>query len=276
MLICSAHSTREASTRGGPTWHKEFLYRITDKAADGTTTICDAGFDRYIRIRAVPRHKLRMIPNGVDTDVFKCSEHRRAHARKALGLDSQFVWLAVGRMVVHKDYPTLFSALSMLAEKNFTLLIAGDGPLEDTLRRDCIGRGLAHKVRFCGVCEDVAELYNAADAFVMSSEIEGMPMALLEAASMGLPAVVTDVGGNAEIVKNEISGFLVPPKNPAELAAALRSVMHASPERRRSMSRAARQLCYERYRIAAIVEKWVDLYAECLKTPAVPAVDAVE
>ena len=266
VLICTAHSTQETSMRGGSTWHKELFYGATDKLADQTTTICNAGFDRYVRVGAVPRNKLRVIPNGVDTDFFSCSEARRRNAREALGIGSRFLWLAVGRLVVQKDYPTLFSALELLIPENFVVLIAGFGPLEDDLREDCAKRSLSGKVRFCGAREDILDLYNAADAFVMSSECEGMPLALLEAASVGLPAVVTDVGGNADVVTNDVTGYVVPPKMPIELAAALQRIMEASPERRDAMSRAARQLCYERYRIAAIVEKWLALYAECQQT----------
>jgi glycosyltransferase involved in cell wall biosynthesis len=263
-VICTAHNTKETSTLGGPTWHKELLYRATDSLADRTTIICNAGFDRYVRVGAVPRKKLRMIPNGVDTNVFSRSEERRRSTRIALGIGSEFVWLAVGRLVKQKDYPTLFRALELLARKQFIVLIAGSGHLETELREECTKRDLSGHVRFCGERKDILDLYNAADAFVMSSECEGMPVALLEAASVGLPAVVTNVGGNSDIVTDDVSGYVVPPGTPTQLAAALQRLMEASPERLKVMSRAAREHCHEHYRIAAIVDKWLDLYADCL------------
>jgi glycosyltransferase involved in cell wall biosynthesis len=264
-LICSAHSVKETSTFGGPTtWHKELLYRVTDGLADQTTIICNAGFERYVQVGAVPRKKLRMIPNGVDTDVFSRSEELRRSSRSALRIGSEFVWLAVGRLVQQKDYPTLFRALELLARKQFVVLIAGAGYLETELREECTKRDLSAHVRFCGERNDILDLYNAADAFVMSSACEGLPVALLEAASVGLPAVVTNVGGNPDIVTDGVTGYVVPSGAPTQLAAAMQKLMEATPERLKEMSRAARQHCHEYYRIAAVMDKWLNLYDDYL------------
>jgi glycosyltransferase involved in cell wall biosynthesis len=260
LLICTAHNLRETSRRGGPTWHKELLYRATDSLADQTTTICKAGYDRYLRVGAVPKNKFQVIPNGVDTDRFTRSEALRRRTRSMLGIGSEFVWLAAGRLVKQKDYPTLFRALETLEKKSFVVLIAGSGPLEQELRVECVRRGLSGCVRFCGTWDNVLALYNAADAFVMSSEFEGLPVALLEAASVGLPAVVTDVGGNPEVVIDNVTGYLVPPHAPTQLASALQRLMDATPDFRRAMGFAARHHCCEHYGIASVMEKWLDVY----------------
>ena len=260
-LVSTAHNFRETSEQDGPTWHKELLYRITDPLADKTTIICNAAFERYVRVGAVPRRKFQMIPNGIDTDHFTPSENRRKMAREALGIGSEFVWLAVGRLVKQKDYPTLFRALELVKHQQFVVLLAGNGPLEKQLREECKNRGLEGRVRFCGAREDILDLYNAADAFVMSSEFEGLSAALLEAASTGLPAVVTDVGGNADVVIDEMTGYVVPPAAPKQLATAIDQLMALSPERLQTMGDAARQYCHEQFRIAAVMDKWLDLYA---------------
>jgi len=264
VLICTAHNYREASRRGGPTWHKELIYRATDILADYTTIICNAASNRYVRVGAVPRKKLRMIPNGIDTELFAPSKERRQRTRNALGIGSEFVWLAVARLVKAKDYPTLFGALEVLGRKDLVVLIAGTGPLEQELRDACCRRGLSGQVRFLGMREDTFDLYNAADAFVMSSQLEGLPLALLEAASVGLPAAVTDVGGNPEIVVDGVTGYVVPPRDSAQLAAALRQMMEAGPECREAMGHAARQHCQQHYGIAAVMSQWLALYSECL------------
>jgi glycosyltransferase involved in cell wall biosynthesis len=266
LLICTAHGVQENSRKGGPSWHRELLYRATDNLAERTTIICNAAYERYVRVGAVARNKLQVIPNGIDSGVFAPSRERRTSIRHEFGIGSEFVWLAVGRLVIQKDYPTLFNALEQLPTHRFVVLIAGDGPLEADLRVECTRRRLNDKVRFCGAREDIVDLYNAADAFVMSSDSEGLPMALLEAASVGLPAVVTDVGGNSDIVVDGITGYIVPPSKPVQLAAELQRIMEASPESRESMSRAARRHCQQNYRIAAIIESWLDLYTECLSS----------
>jgi len=263
VLICTAHSVRENSRRGGPSWHRELLYRFTDAISDRTTIICHAAYERYLRVGAASRKRLMVIPNGVDTDIFSRSTERRAKLRRQFGVEKDFVWLAVGRLVVQKDYPTLFKALEMLPHDHFVVLIAGDGPLEKSLRKECNARHLAGKVRFCGLRKDVIDLYDAADGFVMSSNSEGLPMAALEAAAMGLPAVVTHVGGTADIVIDRVTGYVVPPGDAQQLASGLQRVMHASPESRGIMGRAARQHCQNNYGMDAIVQKWLDLYAEC-------------
>lgn len=260
-LVCTAHNFRETSEKDGPTWHKELLYRITDPLADKTTIICNAAFERYVRVGAVPRRKFQMVPNGIDTDHFTRSKNRREKAREVLGIGSEFVWLAVGRLVKQKDYPTLFRALELLKHEQFVLLIAGNGPLEEELKEECRAHGLEGHVRFCGAREDILDLYSAADAFVMSSEFEGLSAALLEAASTGLPAVVTDVGGNADVVTDEVTGYVVPPMAPKQLAAAMHRLMALSPECLQAMGDGARQLCHEQFRIAAVMDKWADLYA---------------
>ena len=171
------------------------------------------------------------------------------------------MWLAVGRLVKQKDYPTLFRALETLGRRECRLLVAGDGPLEQQLRDECERRGLGERVRFCGARENILDLYQAADAFVMSSEFEGLSAALLEAASAGLPAVVTDVGGNADVVGHHRTGYVVPPGDPAQLSAAMQRLMETSPEELQSMSAAARKHCYEQYRISTIMDQWLALYA---------------
>jgi glycosyltransferase involved in cell wall biosynthesis len=110
VLICTAHSVRENSRKGGASWHREMLYRVTNHMADRTTTICQAGYERYVNVGAASREKFTVIPNGIDTDKFSRWSERRSRARHALRLNDTFVWLAVGRLVVQKDYPTLLQA----------------------------------------------------------------------------------------------------------------------------------------------------------------------
>src|SRR5271166_4920329 len=96
VLIGTVHNLRERSESNGPTWHKELMYRLTDFLSDRTTIISEAAFKRHVEVGAVPRLKLEVIPNGVDTLHFAPSLRARAAARESLGIDSAtFVWLAV-------------------------------------------------------------------------------------------------------------------------------------------------------------------------------------
>lgn len=264
VLVCTVHNLRETSERGGPTWYKELLYRLTDRLADTTTIVCQAGFERHVKVGAVPASRLRVMPNFVDTDRFSPDSTRRQKARRSLGLGDEFVWLAVGRLVRQKDYPNLLCALHALGAEGMKLLIAGAGQLLPEIQAMSRELDLESKVRFCGTSEDILDLYNAADAFVMSSQFEGLSVALLEAASMELPAVVTDVGGNSEIVQHADSGFLVPAEDSAALAEAMQRMMKLSVVERAEMGQGARRRCRLYYDSRIVVQKWIDLYDQAL------------
>src|SRR5262249_25548755 len=158
-----------------------------------------------------------------------------------------FVWLAVGRLVQQKDYPTLLRAVRLLRDEDFVVLVAGNGPLAGELQEECCRLGLQGRVRFLGAQENILNLYSAADAFVMSSEFEGLSAALLEASSMALPSVVTNVGGNSEVVVQDETGFVVEPGSPERLAEAMRQVLRAPAEQRISWGSEARRYCVRNF-----------------------------
>jgi glycosyltransferase involved in cell wall biosynthesis len=262
VLVCTAHNLRETSEKGGPTWHKELLYRATDFLADQTTIICDAAYELYIPTKATPANKLRMIPNGVDTDRFAPSEATRQRVRKELNLGESFTWLAVGRLVEQKDYPNLLSAVAQLPEGDWRVLVAGSGPLEESLKARVAELALTDRVQFIGTRANVESLLNACDGYVMSSRFEGLSMALLEASSSGLPAVVTDVGGNRDLVNDGETGYVVQPANPVALADAMTRLMELPYAERRQIGIAARRRCLDRYRFEAVGEEWIRLYRQ--------------
>ena len=263
-LICTAHNLQERSEKGGVTWHKEFLYRLTDFLADRTTIICRAAFDRYVKVGAVPAQKLELIPNGIDTQRFSPSQNAREIARAALGVGQRFAWLSVGRLVEQKNYFGLLQALTLLPGDDWVVLIAGNGPLAEPLQAESRRLNLAERVKFLGAGEDIWKLYNAADGLVMSSHYEGLSIALLEAASMGLPGVVTDVGGNSEVVVDGVTGWVVQPGSPPKLAAAMRRLQDAPVDARRSFGNAARAHCQKTFRFEAVTERWIELYSRYL------------
>jgi len=260
ILVCSAQSVKEGNRL------RELLYRLTDPLCDLTTQVCQAGLERYVRIGAVPRHKIRYIPNGVDTAHFKPDPEARVTLRRELGLENLFVWLAVGRFDPPKDYPTMLQAFAQVTRRapETVLLIAGDGPLRPAMQDLAYELGIAKKAKFLGIRRDVPQLMNAADAYVMSSVWEGMPMVLLEASATGLPIVATEVGGNGEIVIDGETGFLVPPKDPDKLAQAMLRLMSLPQGERKHMGERARRYVEENFSLERVVDRWECLYRELL------------
>ena len=260
-LVCTAHSIDE----GGRA--REIAYRLTDRLADHTTNVSAAAVRRYVAVRAAPAHKISVMPNGVDVQRFRPDPETRSRARRELGLaPEQFTWLAAGRFDEAKDYPNMLDAYarSRATAGPGKLLIAGDGPGFDAVARIRDERGQQDVVTLLGRRDDMPHLMAAADAFLLSSAWEGLPMVLLEAAAAGLPIVATDVGGNGEIVAEGSNGLLVPPRDPDRLAEAIRRLESSSDEDRRAMARAGRERAAERYGLDGVLDRWRRLYDELL------------
>lgn len=236
--------------------------RLTNRLVDRFTIISRLAADRHIAIGAVPESRLQIIPNAVDTSRFRRLPDARVSARRELGLGDRFVWLAVGRFEPAKDYPNMITAFARLLAEHpeSLLLLVGEGSLQGEVERVIQERGIGAAVRFLGVRRDVPELLSAADGYVLSSAWEGMPVALLEAASVELPVVATRVGGVAEVVEDGSTGFLVPPGDSVGLAASMVRVESLSPEDRAAMGRRGRRLVEERYSTERVMAMWDQLY----------------
>ena len=161
------------------------------------TIISEAAAERFIRERIIPADLLRVVPNGVDPELYRQPAEVRDGLRRALGLGGEFVWLAVGRFETAKDYPNMLRGFASVRERHpeAVLLLAGRGALQSETESLARELEVGPAVRFLGVRDDVAALLSAADGYLMSSAWEGMPMVLLEAAAGGLPVVTTRVGG---------------------------------------------------------------------------------
>ena len=247
-------------------------YRWTNRLVDHMTAVSQAAFDRFVAERIVPAEILRVVPNGVDTARFReVPPHTRGSVRRSLGLGDEFLWLAVGRFEVAKDYPNMLRAFAAVQaqDQRAVLVLVGRGSLQ--AETEALARDLGvTRVRFAGVRSDVAEVMSAADAYVMSSAWEGMPMVLLEAAAAGLPIVATRVGGNHEVVLPGQSGFLVPPSDHEALAAAMLRLGRMPEAERRRMGEHGRQHIREHYDLARVAERWEALYREVLERKGLP------
>ena len=209
--------------------------------------------------------KVRVIPNGVDMAAFAASPDMRCRVRGELKLGpKEFVWVAVGRLLPQKDYPTLLRAFQPLANASARLLIAGRGPLLESLQRQAEQLGIAPQVMFLGVRDDVAELLAAADGFVLSSAWEGMPNVVMEAQAAAKPVVATNVGGVSELVEGEKSGFLVPPENSGALSQAMLRLMVLPEEQRHKMGVSGRDHVAAHYSVGAMADRWMALYRQLL------------
>jgi glycosyltransferase involved in cell wall biosynthesis len=149
----------------------------------------------------------------------------RAHARERLGLppDGPVVGWA-GRLSREKAPDILLDALGLMRDGAPLTVFVGDGREAAALKDRTVALGLEGKVRWAGRVDGAAALLPAFDVFVLSSRTEGTPIVLFEAMAAGVPVIATRVGGVPDVVSGA-EALLVPSENPAELAAALRSVL---------------------------------------------------
>jgi glycosyltransferase involved in cell wall biosynthesis len=257
-VVSTVHSLAETGRRSRSIRHRDLLYRVTDALSDATVFVSSAAAARHIRARAVSKGRARVIPNGVDTARFHPDAALREKVRAALGLSREFAWLAAGRLMWKKNYPLMLEA--MARQREGILFIAGDGPDAARLRQLA-----GPNVRFLGARDDIPALMNACDGFVLSSDVEGLPMVLLEAAASGLPQVATAAGGVAEAVIHERTGFVVPTGDAAALAAAIERLAAVPPEIRAAMAHEARQHAIARFDLAAVTSEWEDLYCQLME-----------
>jgi glycosyltransferase involved in cell wall biosynthesis len=260
-LVSTIHNVYE----GGPLLMAG--YRLTNGLVDNMTAVSEAAAERFVRERIVPAKLLRVVPNGIDMDLFRnLPSVTRQSLRRSLGLDAEFAWLAVGRFEVAKDYPNMLQAFATVLRRHpqAVLLLVGRGSLQAETEILADELGIRSRVRFLGIRQDVPEVMSAADAYVMSSAWEGMPMVLLEAGAAGLPIVATQVGGNSEVVREGESGFLVQPRDPGALAEAMVRLMQLSERERQAMGERARDHVRVHFGLTRTVERWEELYREVL------------
>jgi glycosyltransferase involved in cell wall biosynthesis len=205
----------------------------------------------------------RVIVHGVPVAALHGRSSERAAQREKLGLaDDQIAVMTVANLRWTKDYPTLFQAARDVAERRpqVQFFAAGQGPLADALAADVERLGLGGRFRMLGFVADTAGLLSASDLFVLSSRVEGLPIALLEAMALERPVIATAVGAVPSVITSGVEGRLVPPGQPAAIAAAIDDLV-CDPTGRAAMGRAA----YERvqsYDISNAVQTLESLYVE--------------
>lgn len=267
-VICTVHNTFEMSQGKSinPSERmsaRELVYRITDPVCALTTQVSRAGAARCQRVRAVPSRKLTVVPNGIDAERFRPSEAARVRVRRALHLGEQFVWLWIGRLAWAKDPWNMLDSFRLKdPARQSVLLMVGTGPLEGEIGKRIDSMGLAGRVRLLGPRHDIPDVMAAADAFVLSSYEEGLPMVLLEAASSGLPIITTSAGGASEAVEEGITGWVVPPRDATSLAGGMEAMERLEPGARRRMGAVARSRAIEHFSLERILDRWISIYQD--------------
>ena len=187
------------------------------------------------------RPRTEVLVHGIQIAAVRAELASRAGVRAELGIaDDEVVVGTIANFRRQKDYPNLLAAAEMLAARSapVRLLAVGQGPLEAEMRALHVRLGLGDRVLLLGHRPDAVRVLAACDIFTLASDNEGLPVALMEAYALGLPSVVTAVGGIPGVVHDDVEGVLVPPKDPAALADGLEALA-GDPSRRARLGAAA-------------------------------------
>lgn len=190
------------------------LDRQTFRWGSGTVVNSEAVRSFLVFRRGLSPEKIFVVPNGVPPHPSYPKQTRAGETRL----------LCTARLHEQKGVDILLKALAHrdLQSQTWRLRVAGDGPERESLRALASSLGLENRVTWLGEIREVADAYKDTDLFVLASRYEGLPNAVMEAMSFGLPVIVTDVGGAPDLVKHGQTGWLVPPEDPESLSRAIR------------------------------------------------------
>lgn len=249
-------------------WHRLWVQRLFTRYTDTVFAVTQQLKRELVREVGLPATRIEVVYNGVDLS--RCVPTDRESVRRHLGASvGDIVIGSVGRMVPVKNYPLLLRAVQGLAENtNIIVMLVGDGPELAALMAMARALGLGERVRFLGYRDDVFELLAAMDVFVLPSISEGMSNTLLEAMAAGVPVVASDVGGNPEIVRDEVDGLLFPTADEAALRERLQRVCTA-PSLRACLGKAGRERVLDGFSIEAMIARYERLYQRVYAASAV-------
>jgi glycosyltransferase involved in cell wall biosynthesis len=226
--------------------------------------------ERQLRAAGVAAERLALISSAVDTQRYRPDDSARARLRSAFKFPAGAIVVGVvAQLIERKRHSWLFATLPQLVRDfpQLRVVCFGRGSLEQRLRRELAEVGLTDDVVLAGFRADLPELLPGLDLLVHPAEREGLGVALLEAASAGVPVVACDVGGVPDVVVDGETGVLVPRDDAAGLRRALAALL-ASRDQRRRLGAAARRHVERRFDLGRLVAEHLSLYTRVLGEPA--------
>ncbi|MFI4875530.1 MAG: glycosyltransferase [Blastopirellula sp. JB062] len=233
-----------------------YLDRKTDKIA-----VNSSGIQEFYVGKGRAAEKFVVIPNGIDSTPPQASLSRERLLRQLnLSYDARLL-VAVGRLWPQKRLKDLIWAVDILGRirQDVHLLVVGDGPQRDRLVKFARQTNTQNNVHFLGARDDVPQLLAHADCFVLASGYEGQSNALMEAMVAGVPAVVSDIPGNRDLVIPDETGYLIPLGQRAEYARQVNHILNDD-ELRLQLGKAAQARIAAEFSIPQMIERHILMY----------------
>jgi glycosyltransferase involved in cell wall biosynthesis len=239
--------------------------------ADRVVTVCHAFARELAKSAKIPDEEIFVQHNAIRPQP-KPSDEEVSEVKRRLGMaQHDRLIISIGRLSKEKAHDDLIEAFRVLRTTNpnlsCRLVIVGDGPERANLETAARASGQNDRITFAGQVSNTQPFYAAADVFVLPSHSEGSPNVLLEAMAAEVPIVATAVGGVPEIVADEESALLVPPKNPDALAVAIDRVLHDSALAQR-LTTVASALVARDHSPEAYARSLISLYQEVIEQRA--------
>ena len=242
-------------------------YGITARSADHIIAVSEEVREHAIRYAHIPSQKVETIDNAILIERFLDIRELGLSIRQEFNIPVNVPLVGIiARLSKQKDHANFLQAAVHILQKvpQTRFLIVGEGPLRSSLEALTESLNLTEAVIFCGARQDIPSILGALDMLVFSSKWEGLPVALLEGMASSLPVVSTNVGGVPGVIKDGITGLLVPPSN-AELLAQACLQLIEDPLLRRKMGLEAQTHIQTNYSMDAMVNKITQLYLSLLE-----------
>jgi len=255
MGAASIVSTRHSLVAPPHQLPQELKYAVAATFCDWIVGVCDATAANLRNMHSIRPRKMVRIYNGA-------IPLKRA-PRDQCPPKTGFTLVYVGRLEPIKNHSLLLHAfrIALLSLPDLRLWMVGDGSERGKLESLAAELSIASQVTFWGQQLEVAPFFSSADAFVMSSQSEGLPVSLLQGFSLGVPAIVTNVGGMAEVVRLANAGPIVSATDPGDMAAAMLQIARDG-EGRRRFSENAESAFRERFSFQIMADAYMDLYCK--------------
>ncbi len=239
--------------------------RLSARYADKIIAVSNELREHLVKVVGLPKKKIITIINGINTEEFAVREKSVSLLEEFnLSSDSKVIG-TLGRLRTVKDHKSLIEAFELVIRKipEARLMLVGDGNLKAELESLAAKRNLTDKVIFAGIRKDVPQVLNLLDVFVLSSLSEGTSISLLEAMASGLPAVVTNVGGNPSLISHNDNGLVVEPKNIEQMAQAIIEILEDE-EKYNKFQNNTLAITRQKYSIASMIANYEKVYFDIL------------
>ena len=248
--------------------------KLTNPLTDAVEVNSETGGKAIIADLGVQPEKVEVVLPGLDLEAFGGSTKHRAAIRAELGLAAeQHLVLYIGRLrpVKGVDYGIKAFAQALVSQPNMHMALAGEGEQRQQLENLTAELGIAEKVTFLGVRNDLANVLAAADSVLMPSLTEGFPRVAIESMASSKPVIATRVGGTPEASIDGQTGILVPARDLDAMASAIARLV-ADPDLQSRLGSLARQRTEEHYSAASYVARLDKMYQRWANTTKATAV----